>query len=836
MAIEQSAKNASPEELLEKRQYWWWAEQARSPRIDYLRKAVWSKATKGASYLPGVKVCKWGPLKYAEAWDSYDAKLDPYMLTWAKALVKANDEIPAFIVDQSRIVGSCGSAPHNIYWVPNGSYSFNEDFYNDKDDIVEEADREEVKKAIDIMKPFTQQAIVERQLSKRQKIMCKTSQTFTGGPHLENTYYCTSQWEYHSKGYKAIIAEIDEHLEEAKGTLYGVGAKPQFHKEEHFLKRTDTWNSMKMTLESEIRYARRLSRLAKIIAENFETDSDRKQELLEISERCAWVPENKPRSFAEALQFEHIQTMCRKREKSDGAWPAHPDWWFWEYYEADVIKDKNITREDAMEYMCEYLIRAYEYGHCKDRQYREYMTGDPGPYVWTLGGKAPDGSMKYNDLTNLILESARLIRCVSPTYALRYNKDMPEDVLRNSFECIRHGLGYPNIRNDEVLIKAQKYWSNYTEDEARTWVAQACVVPCPETKECVIPARYASCTPLGSKCLELALWNGFNPVFSMQIGPKTGEATEMKTFDEIFEATLEQYKVIHWEGVKIRNIARYTEETIMGRPHLSACWERCVESGLSCFEAREKGNAWHSIFIWMDALDGLVALKKLVFDDKKYTMEQLLEMLKANWEGYEKERMDFVKAPKWGNDDDYCDDIIVKFHERWRDDVCMPCEYWGTTANGWPGVPQNIAAYTVCGPLLGALPNGRRLGDTCYDGGCSPGAGLDKKGPTAVLRSVGKLTHEDMFRADLLNQRLSPAQLVGEKGFQLWKSYIETWCDLGINHVQFNMVDNETLVAAQQQPEDYSELFVRVAGYSANFVELNKRTQDTIIARTIQEI
>ena len=151
-------------------------------------------------------------------------------------------------------------------------------------------------------------------------------------------------------------------------------------------------------------------------------------------------------------------------------------------------------------------------------------------------------------------------------------------------------------------------------------------------------------------------------------------------------------------------------------------------------------------------------------------------------------------------------------------------------------VPQNIAAYTVCGALLGALPNGRRLGDTCYDGGCSPGAGLDKKGPTAVLQSVGKLTHENMFRANLLNQRLSPAQLTGDKGFDIWKAYIQSWHDLGINHVQFNMIDNETLLTAQKEPEDYHELIVRVAGYSANFTGLNRKTQDTIIARTLQAI
>ena len=832
--MENNQRQTEMQENLDKREYWWWAEKARSSRLDYLRKSVWSKATKGAAYLPGIKVCEYGPILYAKAFKTDLARVEPYMLTWSRALATVNDEIPVFIVDNSRIVGYCGSAPHKLFWVSNGSYSLNEDFYNDKDDLIDTDKRDEVLESLNVMKPYTQQTYTERILSKRQVIMARTSQTFTGGPHLENQAYCTSQFTYYEKGYNAILEEINQSLKKADDVLYKVGAKPEFKDEEYYLQRIDNWKSMKITLESEMRYAKRLSRLAKIIAENFETDPQRKQELIDISARCKHVPANKPRNFPEALQFEQIQTMCRKREKPDGAWPSHPDWWFQKWYETDVLKEKTLTREDAIDYVGEYLIRAFEYGNCRDRQYRELMTGDPGPYVWTLGGMAPDGTLNYNDLTNVFLEAARLVRVVSPTFALRYNKDMPNDVLKNAFECIRHGLGYPNIRNDQILIKANMFWSGTPEEEARTWTAQACIVPCPETKKGCMPARYSSSSTLGSKSVELAIWNGFNPVFNMQVGAKTGEITKM-TFDEFVDAVVEQYKIMHWEAVKIRSIGHHIEES-MGRPHLSATYQECVEEGLNCFQRREYGNNWLTTFIWMDGMDAVVAIKKLIYNDKKYTMEQLLEMLKANWEGYEKERIDFVNAPKWGNDDPYADDIIVKIHERIRDEVCLPCQDWGTSSKGVPMVPQNIAAYTVCGALLGALPNGRRIGDTCYDGGCSPGAGLDKKGPTAVLQSVGKLTHENMFRANLLNQRISPAQLAGNKGFDVWKAYIETWNDLGINHVQFNMVDNETLLSAQKDPEDYHELIVRVAGYSANFTGLNRKTQDTIIARSVQEI
>ncbi len=741
---------------------------------------------------------------------------------------------PIFIVDHSRIVGYAGSAPHKIYWNVNMAYSINQDFFNDRTGLIDEEERPQVKEWLDTIKPYTYEAKCERYLSRRQRVMVKTSQTFTGADHIEGQTYCTPHFEFYIQGYNKIIEMIDQKIAEAEEFLYGIGSIPDFNREYDYLKKLDNWKAMKIVGESVIRWAKRYSRLAKVIAENFETDPQRKQELLEIAERCERVPAEAPRNFAEALQFEQFKTMAQKRERGDGAWPTRPDHWFWPYYKKDVLEDKSMTREDALDYASEYLIRAFEYGNPRNRQYRELMTGDPGPYVWTIGGVNVDGSDACNDCTDLFLDAARLVRVVSPTFAFRYHRNARISTLRNVFECIRHGLGYPNIRHDDVLIASNMYWSGTPLEEARTWTAQACIVPCPNTRKGVMASRYSSSSTLGSKAVELALWNGHNPVFGMQIGPKTGDPANM-TFDEIFDASIEQFKVMHWEATKIRNISRYIEEQI-GRPHLSFTWEDCVDTGLNCFQRREYGNNWLTAFIFMDGWDSLAALKKLVFDDKKYTMEQVLTMLKANWEGYETERMDFVQAPKWGNDDDYVDEIIVKAYARIRDEVCRPIRCWGATAKGVPMVPQNVAAYSVAGVLLGALPNGRRLGDTCYDGGCSPGAGLDKKGPTAVLRSVAKLDHRTMFRANLLNQRLSPAQLAGDKGFELWHNYIKTWHDLGINHVQFNMVDNETLFAAQKEPEKYSELIVRVAGYSAHFVDMNKKTQDTIIARNVQSL
>ncbi|MDY6856746.1 MAG: glycine radical domain-containing protein [Thermodesulfobacteriota bacterium] len=222
--------------------------------------------------------------------------------------------------------------------------------------------------------------------------------------------------------------------------------------------------------------------------------------------------------------------------------------------------------------------------------------------------------------------------------------------------------------------------------------------------------------------------------------------------------------------------------------------------------------------------------KKLVYEEKKYTIEELKRALEANWEGYEDMRQDFVKASKWGNDNDYVDQIWVRMYE---DMGKMSWSIRDINGQSWATLPKSVATHIVQATKIGALPNGRRLGDPLYDGGCSPGCGFDKKGPTAVLRSVGKLDHIGSVRATLLNQKLSPSQLQGEKGFKMWRDYMKTWHDMGINHVQFNMVDNEALYAAQREPEKYSELLARIAGYSAHFVEMNKITQDAIIARSV---
>jgi formate C-acetyltransferase/benzylsuccinate synthase len=419
-----------------------------------------------------------------------------------------------------------------------------------------------------------------------------------------------------------------------------------------------------------------------------------------------------------------------------------------------------------------------------------------------------------------------------PSYVFRWHPKARVETLRQVYETIKQGLGYPSIQHDGVCIDTLMEHFDASLEEARSWANVVCMSP-GVTKG-----------PKGGQGLRytpdfvavipfvFTLTNGYHPVFNLDFGVKTGDPAKFQTFEELWEAWKTQMRYFADMACRVRNIVRVGEIEHFQTPFTSCCFQRCVRDGKDTIDVGEVSNPWVTILCWMDGPESLATVKKLVFDDKKYTMEQLITALQANWEGYEDMRMDFARAPKWGNDDDSVDEIVVAAFKEMADTFGRNIEL-----NGWPfmALPEQVASYLATANLVAALPNGRRLGDPLYDGGNSPGPGLDKKGPTAVLRSCSKVDWRQIKQC-LLNQRLSNTQMAGEKGFQLWLNYMKTWYDLDVPHVQFNCVDTETLRAAQDEPEKYQELIVRVAGYSAHFVDLQRFAQDAIVARTLQEV
>jgi len=823
-------------EELEKKQEWWWAaEKKRSKRLDYLRKAVWKKGAIGGNFNPGIKVDMEMPTLFTEMFFSDAVRHDQTMMRKAKSLAHVLDNISIFITDHAQLVGYPGSGPHTVVWRIDGSSMLNEEVYNEPG-VHDEPEEITLKKVSELSQQWAGEAAIDKlaNLLDPEDAVKFMSGAIGWGTPSSAVSYSTKDYEYimtGRRGFEDIIQEIDARVEEAEERTIGKPGPDILP----LYKKIQNWDAMKLILEAAIRFAKRYARLARIVAENYESDPKRKEELLKIAETCAQVPAKAPRSLQESLQLDHFVQVINRIESLEGAWPARPDYYHGPYYDKDVNVEKKLTKEEAMDLVGEFLIRAHEIGLFTPRWAREGLQGITGTWVWTIGGVKPDGTDACNDMTIALLQAARLVRVSNPTFGFRWHPKVKDEVMRECFECIRQGLGYPSLRNDPVLVQNAMHWHGHPLEEARLWLHQACMSPCPPTKHGCQPFRMASATANCAKIIEYALNNGYDNVVGMQMGPKTGDPREFADFEQVFQAWVKQMEWLFGLLVRTVNFGRFMDPELYGRPFLSSTSERSVESGVDvCSPEGERGNAWITAFTWVENADSLAAIKKLVFDDKKYTMNQLATAMEANWEGYEEMRLDFVRnAPKWGNDDDYVDDIMIRcLRECARFSKEIKCP----SGNNWPILPENVSGNIHYANIVGSLPNGRRLGDALYDGGISPGPGLDKKGPTAVLKSCGKIDHVADGRAFLLNQRLSPTQLQGETGYGLWKAYVKSWADLGLDHVQFNVVSDQTLRAAQKDPEKYSEVIVRVAGYSAHFVDISRKTQDNIIQRTVQGI
>jgi len=832
---EATSVNRGVEELEAKQEWWWAAEKKRSKRLDYLRKAIWKKGCIGGNYNPGIKVDMEMPTLFTEMFFSDGVKHEQRMMRKAKSLAHVLDNISIFITDNAQLVGYAGSGPHTIAWRIDGASMLNEEVYNEPG-VHAEPEEETLKKVSELSQQWAGEAAIDKlaNLLDPEDAVKFMSGAIGWGTPSSAVGYSTKDYEYiltGKRGFEDIIKEIDAQIEEAEEKTIGKPGPDILP----LYKKIQNWDAMKLVLEAAVRFANRYARLARIVAENFESDPKRKEELLRIAETCERVPAKTPRSLQESLQLDHFVQVINRLEAHEGAWPARPDYYHGPYYDKDVNVEKKLTKEEALDLVGEFLIRAYEVGLFLPRFAREGLQGITGTWVWTIGGVKPDGTDACNDMTIALLQAARLVRVSNPTFGFRWHPKVKDEVMRECFECIRQGLGYPSMRNDPVLVQNAMHWHGHPLEEARLWVHQACMSPCPPTKHGNQPFRMASATANCAKIVEYALNNGYDNVVGMQMGPNTGDPRKFTDFEQLFQAWVSQMEWLFSTLVRTVNLGRYMDPELYGRPFLSSTCERSVESGLDIVDPTgERGNCWITAFTWVENADSLAAVKKLVFDEKKYSMDELITAMEANWEGFEEMRLDFVKgAPKWGNDDDYVDDIMIRcLRECARFSKEIKCP----SGNNWPILPENVSGNIHYANVVGPLPNGRRLGDALYDGGISPGPGLDKKGPTAVLKSCGKIDHVADGRAFLLNQRLSPTQLQGDKGYELWKAYVKTWADLGLDHVQFNVVSDQTLRAAQRDPEKYSEVIVRVAGYSAHFVDISRKTQDNIIQRTVQGI
>ena len=825
------AAAAGKEEV--KEAWWWEAQNKRSAKLDYLRKAVWSKGTTGGEYLPGIKAGLDKLYWYTKTFKETDGL--PWVQRRARALDALLLNIPIFIVDHQCLMGYGGARPNELEWYTEVSYMLNEEIYYDTTKLVPDEDKSWIRPCLDYWKDKCFQVQCERRMGEEELQSLRLGPAF-GGAHMDGTR--TPVYDYSfvmDYGLNGIIKMIDERMEETENVLCTGPANPDTL---HLHDKMDQWEAMRLTAESVIAYAKRYGRLAKIVAENFETDPQRKAELLKLSEIAFKVPAEPAEHLHEALQCERFVSYPARFFESLGPGGSERiDQLYWPYYKKDVLDEKTLSRQEAVELFGENNLKHYE---CTigpmSRFFRAAFQGAPVHLpTLTIGGVDENGRDACNDLTEIVLEASRLTRVGEPSYMFRYHPGASLSALKSAYETIRQGMGFPSFQHEGVSTDTLMQNFGATLEEARSYCNVVCMSPGVVKGRGGQGVRYACPAVISHKCLELAFYDGYDLHLSrLQIGLPTGDPSQFKTFDDFFEAFRLQMRNALEIACRTRNKHRYVEAQYLQAPFGSCLFKRCVDAGIDMVDARSEplGNPWLSGVVHADTSDSVYAVKKLVFDEKKYTMEELVEALRDNWVGHAEMRQDFLNAPKFGNDIAEVDDMAAQVFKMVSEEIGKNIEWSGAK---WMALPESASAWSSAGPMIGALPNGRRLGDCLYDGGISPGAGFDKKGPTAVLRSVSKVDARKMKQI-LLNQRLSPSQLAGEKGFQLWLNYMKTWYDLGVPHVQFNMVDNETLREAQREPEKYQELIVRVAGYSAHFVELNALTQEGIVERTVQEI
>ncbi len=588
---------------------------------------------------------------------------------------------------------------------------------------------------------------------------------------------------------------------------------------------------MIIACDSIIRWANRYADLAEKMAKE-ETRPERKAELEKIASNCRWVPENPPRDFWEALQAVRFMHAASQKEKTMRKETAlnRMDLDLYPYYIADK-KAGRITPEKAVELFCCFLIKTREV-ETWDPESKEmaHSQGTLLPDI-TICGKDEDGNDCTNEMSCIILRAMANMKFSEPTIYIRVNDKMDDDFLKFAVKAnMQHKGGCPAFLNDKL---GTEKWLEYgiPLPYATDWQTSGCLGYHLNIGQHIGGFKAVNLI----KCLELALHDGFDPHYGKQLGPHTGKFVDMKSAEELEEA---YYKQVDYFAEQLTRDYEIRHSVEMKSPLMSPLncvmyYDSAIEYGvnptcggtpypmLTSMWVGERGTT--------DVADALAGLKKVVFDDKVCTTEELYKAIQANWEGYETIHEACKHAPKYGNDDEYVDSIFKRVADNTK--VILqkrPDPLTGTKPLLFKGA---ASAHLVYGTVVGALPGGRVAGTPINDGGVSAMAGGDTNGPTALLNSAAKFD-SSVYMGNVLNVKLNSQVLNSEEKLVNIVALIKAYIQKGGFHVQINIHDQEELIDARHNPDKHRDLLVRVGGYSANFVDLPFALQDEISNRT----
>jgi formate C-acetyltransferase len=512
------------------------------------------------------------------------------------------------------------------------------------------------------------------------------------------------------------------------------------------------------------------------------------------------------------------------------------DQYLYPWYKKDVSEGK-ITRQEAAELLGCLWLKLRDNDYLQTLSAKEWAVMGMINANVTLGGRTKEGRDSTNELSWLILEVMRQMKLSEPAVYIRYNDGMSKEFLIHALECNRDFEGgNPSFLNDELGINRYLDRGIRLED-AVEWVASGCL----GVNMAGVDIHTGGSQHLNqAKIFEITLYDGFDPRMGKQLGPKTGDVTKFTSIEQFYEAFFKQMDYFagqmrkHW--FITRGLKGIIGESTDNSGLACAMLEDCITKGLG---PKEGGGRYPVNSIeWIgdrgitDVADCLVAIKYLVFDKKKLTMAELMEAMKVNWEEKEYIHQACLKAPKYGNDDDYVDDIFNYVSLKSQEILLKPDPFTGLKPFLFKGAG---GGHVIHGQVVGALPNGRKAGTPVNDGGTSPMAGMDVKGPTAVINSATKVNHAWNAMGIVHNMKFDKALLNTPEKLEKLLTLIKTFMDRGGWHIQFNIVNPQDLIDARKHPEKWANLIVRVAGFSAYFVDLPYAVQDEIIARTLHE-
>ena len=554
----------------------------------------------------------------------------------------------------------------------------------------------------------------------------------------------------------------------------------------------------------------------------------RKQELLQIAVNCDVVPAHAPQTYWQAIQmywFVHLG-VTTELNPWDAYSPGRLDQHLNPFYEKDT--EAGILDDEKALELLECLWVKFNNQPAPPKvgiTLKESSTYTDFANINT-GGITPDGQNGVNEVSYLILDCMDEMKLLQPSSNVQISKKTPMKFLKRACEISRKGWGQPAFYNTEAIIQELLNAGKSIED-ARRGGTSGCVETGAFGNEAYILTGYFNLP----KILEITLHNGFDPVSKKQLGLQTGEATDFHSYEELFEAYKKQ--VEYFADIKMEgsNIIEKIYAEYMPAPFLSVITNDCISNGKDYNAGGARYNINYLQGVGIGTItDSLTAIKYNVFDEKKFTMEELMEAMEHNFEGYEKiANLVRNKTPKYGNDDDYADDVMQAVFD-----------FYYHTVTGRPNMKGGTYRInmlpTTChvyfGEVMLASPNGR-LAHKPVSEGISPEKGADICGPTAVVKSASKMDHV-RTGGTLLNQKFTPSVVAGEEGLTQMANLVRSYFNMDGHHIQFNVIDRQTLIDAQNNPEEYKDLIVRVAGYSDHFRNLSKALQDEIIERTEQ--